>query len=49
MADLQRFSFIYTKQGNQASEVFVWSTASPDVVVNVDFTQEGMECVFLDD
>ena len=42
-ADLRKFSFNYTRQGNQESEVFAWLTYSQDLIVNVDFTQEGMK------
>ena len=48
-ADLRKFSFNYTRQGNEESALFIWRTRSPDVVVNVDFTQEGMEGISLNE
>ena len=41
MANLRRFSFNYTRKGNQPSEVFIWKAKSTSVTVNVDFTHEG--------
>ena len=46
-ADLRKFSFNYTRQGNQESEMFSWGLHSRDLIINVDFTQEGMQVIFI--